>query len=139
MQALRALLLFAAALPLAVPGLAQELECAPPGCVVATLAGFAPPVDAIAQGFPVVWWSGDILHTSTEDAQAKVTRPCFDQWYGQDSDPVSFRFDAAGRLMAREGTLERVCTSAQLAPNAAVLTYNCRLHPWMVGVLVIRV
>ena len=111
----------------------------PPGCVHAHFAGFAPPLDASASGQAVQWLSIDIQHTATEDLNEAVELPCFSAIFGglhPLSQPVTFGF-SGGALVATQYGKALPCASAQPVQGGALVTYNCRIHPWMSGALLV--
>lgn len=128
-----------AALALLVPAASAGTGCLPPSCVHAHTAAFAPPLVVLQAGQAVQWLSIDIHHTSTEDLEQTVEFPCFSVLYGGAnplSKPVSFGF-AGSTLLATTQGADLPCTSADPVPGGALVTYNCRIHPWMAGAVLV--
>jgi plastocyanin len=129
-------LFVAALLPALDARAASPLACADP-CPIAghAVAGYTPAVTDIASGSHVQFSSSDSTHPTAEFAGAGDE--CFLVVASPTSIPSPVRFDlAAGALTASVADVSRACTSAHALPDgSALLTYHCRLHPNMNGIL----
>lgn len=111
----------------------------------ATLAGFAPPVVALASGDTVKWTSLDVLHTFTEGGFGPSTGlpRCFHVTYTGSARGATFALgpdaDGAASLFAKDSSSTDFtkCSTAVATERLALQRFYCTLHPWMNGVLVV--
>lgn len=131
------LLLLAAPLAAPLPG-----PCLP-GCTIEGqgLLGFIPPVVLVQSGATVTWrgldYAGHINYEGLTNFDEGVS--CFVARYADKvRDSATFRLED-GVLFAEQAGVEKVCTFAVPLPGgAALLPYQCVLHPIaMKGALVV--
>lgn len=139
----RALLAIAIALAAAAPSIAAPSGAGPPTCVdpctiTTTDAGYVAPLTEIASGTSVRWVSASGSHP-TSNAVDPPAR-CFLVAAGPGVTPVPVRFDIAGSTVrATTGQVTLDCSTAVALPTGGyVLPFQCLLHPWMHGSLLIE-
>ena len=139
----RRLALVAAALLLCAPGArAAGALCGDPCQVQVSTAGYVLPVDVITSGTTVVWTASSASHPTSDSA--RLDR-CFLVSIGFGSGPGPVRFDVVGAdLIATSypGTAEEStapCNSAAALPGGGfLLPFQCLIHPWMHGALLVN-
>jgi hypothetical protein len=131
----------AGALLLCAPAtVATPLRCADPCSIVATPNGYLLPVTEIAPGTTVAWSAALESHPTVNNlSQAR----CFLAPTGNNVT-TSVRFDlvdAAVVATSNPGTPDEwsgVCDNASELPTGQImLPFQCLLHPWMHGALLI--
>lgn len=134
--------LLVAALLVSVPSL--PAPCVP-GCTIQGngATGFVPAVAVVQSGATVTWQAfGDSVgHDNVENAiSPDPDATCFDVFYQAASTGSATLTLVGGQVFATQGDVTKPCTSATVLPGgaAAVLTYECKVHPLtMKGALVV--
>lgn len=140
--------IYAIVLLLACSGLALAAlpaTCADPCGLDASSAGFILPVAVITSGSNVTWNALDITHVNADGTGTSTTDTCFRVNYspGTPTVPVTFTIVNASLQASYPTGVNQThvatCTEAIALPDGSfALTYYCKLHPEMRGVLVVE-
>lgn len=116
--------------------------CADPCTVQITEATYALPVLEIGSGTTVTWVASSESHPTSDSLSSSIR--CYLAAAGAGVTPVGVRFDIVGGGVVATGPGNRDekptrCTSATAlgSSGAFAMTFNCLLHPYMHGVMVV--
>ena len=114
-------------------------DCGSPCSISTAITGYTAPVEIIKSGTSVKWTSADSDSHPTSDKPLDQ-QPCFFTPVGPSATPVVYVFKiASGKVTAKTGTITKTCGTATALPNGdQVLPFQCNVHGWMRGELLIH-
>ena len=113
-------------------------DCASPCSISTSTTAYTAPVNVIKSGSTVKWVPGDGGSHPTSDIPADQD-PCFYASVGAGHPGVSITFKITnGVLSAKNGTITKNCSSTALPNGDRVLPFQCNVHGWMRGELLVH-